>query len=83
MAKHTRTKYKILQIREDDFNKFETRLTEMREIHPYLSGVEFFKLILNFWNFHNEDELKRDLEHAHRVKQEYEFLQANSEVKQK
>ena len=78
-----RTKYKILQIREDDFNKFETRLNELQEIHPHLSGVEFFKLIINFWNFHNEDELKRDLEHARKVKQEHEYLETYKEVRQK
>jgi len=83
MTKNRRTTYKILQIREDDFKKFETKLNEMRELHPHLSGVEFFKLIFNFWNFHNEDELSRDIEKARKVKQEYEYLQANSEVKQK
>lgn len=66
-----RTKYKILQIREDDFNKFEETLKKMQKIHPELTGVEFFKLIFNFWHFHNDLELEQDYLNALSIEKQY------------
>lgn len=56
-----REKYKILQVREKDFNTFNNLYETFKELHPNLTKTEFFQLIINYYKFHNEDKIINEI----------------------
>jgi len=62
-------KYKLLQIRMEDYEKFAVVRNELKELNKKMYSVELFKLMLNFWIFHNEEDLKKSLEEVRRIRE--------------
>jgi len=72
--KKEKIKYRLLHVRTEEYDKFEKILTDLRELNTKVYSVELFKLILNFWIFHNEEDLKKNLEEARRIKENIEKI---------